>query len=124
MQINPLHPIFAAEVTGLDLTQAPSALPFTLLKGAIDRYGVVVYRNAQVLTDAQHVEFSRLFGPVEVGATFKIAGDKKRIDNPALVDVSNLDADGNIMKPDNRRMLFRKGDRLWHTDMSFLPNRA
>lgn len=123
-QINPLHPVFAVEVTGLDLTAPVNTLPAHELKAAIDRHGVVVYRNPKPPTDDQHVQFSRLFGPVEVGATFKIQGDKKRIDNPALVDVGNLDADGNIMKADNRRMLFRKGDRLWHADMSFMPNRA
>ncbi len=123
-QTNPLHPMFAAEVTGLDITVPPATLPAKELKGLIDRYGVVVYRNARLPSDEQHVEFSRLFGPVEVGPMFKIQGDKKRIDNPALVDVGNLDADSNIMKPDNRRMLFRKGDRLWHTDMSFHHNRA
>jgi len=124
-QVKPLHPVFAAEVIGLDLTQPASALPARELKSAIDQHGVVVYRTGKVPTDAQHVEFSRLFGPVEVGPMFKVTGDiKKRIDNPALVDVGNLDPDGNIMKPDNRRMMFRKGDRLWHTDMSFHHNRA
>jgi alpha-ketoglutarate-dependent 2,4-dichlorophenoxyacetate dioxygenase len=123
-QINPLHPLFAAEVVGLDLTAPPNTLPLSELKAAIDKYAVLVFRNPKPLTDDQHVAFSRLFGPVEVGATFKIQGDKKRITNPALVDVGNLDADGNIMKPDNRRMLFRKGDRLWHADMSFMQNRA
>ena len=120
------HPmVFSAEVIGLDLTQPVSALPARELKSVIDQYGVVVYRNPSPPSDAQHVEFSRLFGPVEVGPMFKVTGDvKKRIDNPALVDVGNLDADGNIMKPDNRRMMFRKGDRLWHTDMSFMGNRA
>ena len=124
-EIKPLHPLFAAEVTGLDLT-APASLPATELKAA-DR----PFRRRRLPqsdsppTDEQHVAFSRLFGPVEVGPMFKIQGDiKKRIDNPALVDVGNLDADGNIMKPDNRRMLFRKGDRLWHADMSFHHNRA
>ncbi len=124
LAINPLHPIFAAEVTGLDLTAPAGTLPARDLKAAIDRYGVVVYRNPRPPSDDQHVAFSRLFGPVEVGPMFKIQGDKKRIDNPALVDVGNLDADRNIMKPDNRRMMFRKGDRLWHADMSFHPNRA
>jgi alpha-ketoglutarate-dependent 2,4-dichlorophenoxyacetate dioxygenase len=123
-QLSPLHPVFAAEVTGLDFSQAAAALPARDLKAAIDQYGVVVYRNGKPLSDDQHVAFSALFGPVEVGPMFKIQGDKKRIDNPALVDVGNLDADGNIMKPDNRRMMFRKGDRLWHADMSFHPNRA
>ena len=97
-QTNPLHPIFAAEVTGLDITVPPATLPAKDLKGLIDRYGVVVYRNARLPSDAQHVEFSRLFGPVEVGPMFKIQGDKKRIDNPALVDVGNLDPDGNILR--------------------------
>jgi hypothetical protein len=123
-QSKPLHPLFAAEVVGLDITAPAATLPAKELKGLIDRYGVVVYRNPKPPSDEQHVEFSRLFGPVEVGPMFKIQGDKKRIDNPALVDVGNLDADGNIMKPDNRRMLFRKGDRLWHADMSFHHNRA
>jgi len=123
-KVEPLHPIFAAQITGLDMTQPVGALPVRDLKRAIDTHGVVVYRNAHVISDDQHVAFSALFGPVEVGPMFKIAGDKKRINNPALVDVGNLDADGNIMKPDNRRMLFRKGDRLWHADMSFHHNRA
>jgi len=123
-QVKALHPMFGAEVIGLDLTQPIGPLLARELKALIDRHGVVVYRSPKPLTDDQHVEFSRLFGPVEVGATFKIQGDRKRIDNPALVDVGNLDADNNIMKPDNRRMMFRKGDRLWHTDMSFMDNRA
>jgi len=125
IQITPLHPMFAAEVTGVDFTAPPNRLPFAELKQAIDTYGVIVFRNAAPPTDEQHIAFSRLFGPVEVGATFKVAGEvRKRITNPALVDVGNLDPDGNIMKPDERRMLFRKGDRLWHTDMSFMDNRA
>jgi alpha-ketoglutarate-dependent 2,4-dichlorophenoxyacetate dioxygenase len=125
MDINPLHPLFAAEVTGLDLTAPAATLPAAKLKHTIDQYGVVVFRNERPPSDEQHVAFSRLFGPVEVGPMFKIQDDvKKRIDNPALVDVGNLDPDGNIMKPDNRRMLFRKGDRLWHADMSFHHNRA
>src|SRR5262245_2448367 len=120
IRINPLHPLFAAEVFGVDLDIPSSRQPFGELKNAIDTYGVVAFRNDKPATDDQHVAFSRLFGPVEVGATFKISGDKKRIDNPALVDVGNLDADNNIMRSDNRRMLFRKGDRLWHADMSFM----
>ena len=124
MPVNQLHPIFAAEATGVDFAAPPERQPVQALHDLIHRYGVVIFRNERPPTDEQHVAFSRLFGPVEVGPMFKITGDKKRIDIPALVDVGNLDADGNIMQPDNRRMLFRKGDRLWHTDMSFHPNRA
>lgn len=125
IEIKPLHPLFAAEVIGVDFSARPQDIPFAPLKAAIDRYGVLVLRNAKPPTDEQHVAFSRLFGPVEIGATFKVSGvTRKRIDHPALVDVSNLDADGNIAKPDDRITLFRKGDRLFHADMSFMENRA
>lgn len=124
-KLTQLRPTFAAEITGIDFSAPAHKLPIGALREAIDRYGVVVYRNAKPPTDEQHVAFAAQFGPVEVGPMFKITGDvRKRINNPALVDVGNLDADGNIMKPDNRRMMFRKGDRLWHADMSFHHNRA
>ena len=123
--VHPLNPRFGAEITGLDFAQPLSDSVAAELRVLSAHYGVVVIRNERPPSDEQHIAFGRLFGPVEVGPTFKISGEtKKRITNPALVDVSNLDADGNIMQPDNRRMMARKGDRLWHADMTFMDNRA
>lgn len=125
LKINPLHPGFGAEVLGVDFSRPASDMPVDELRTAIDEYGVLVFRGDRPPTDDEHVAFGRLFGPVEVGPTFKVSGEtKKRITNPALVDVGNLDADGNILAEDNRRRLVRLGDRLWHTDMSFMDNRA
>ncbi len=125
LELRKLHPMFAAEISQLDFSLPAARQPGKELKAAIDNYGVVVFRNERPITDDQHAEFSRLFGPIEIGPAFKVAGTvKQRITNPLLVDVSNLDADGNIMALDNRMRLFVKGNALWHTDMSFMQNRA
>ena len=125
IDIKPLHPVFAAEVLGLDFSAPIDAMPIAEIKAAIDQYGVLVFRNDTLPTDEQHIEFSRAFGPIEIGKTFKIEGEtRRRVPNPLLVDVGNMDADGNILAPDHRRMRFRMGDRLWHADMTFMENRA
>jgi alpha-ketoglutarate-dependent 2,4-dichlorophenoxyacetate dioxygenase len=125
IEIKPLHPIFAAEVTGLDFSAPVDEMPIAEIKQAIDHYGVLIFRGETMPTDDQHVDFSRAFGPIELGSTFKIQGEtRRRVANPLLVDAGNMDADGNILKPDARRMMFRRGDRLWHADMTFMPNRA
>jgi len=40
-----------------------------------------------------------------------------------LFDAGNLDASGNILV-DERRRLYNKGSALWHTDSSFNPHRS
>jgi alpha-ketoglutarate-dependent 2,4-dichlorophenoxyacetate dioxygenase len=41
--------------------------------------------------------------------------------HPAFADISNLDADNNVLARDNRRRLFSLGNMLWHSDSSFKP---
>jgi alpha-ketoglutarate-dependent 2,4-dichlorophenoxyacetate dioxygenase len=36
-----------------------------------------------------------------------------------MVDISNLDLDGSVMRADDRRRMFNLGNRLWHSDSSF-----
>jgi alpha-ketoglutarate-dependent 2,4-dichlorophenoxyacetate dioxygenase len=124
-KIKPLHPLFAAEVTGFDFSAAPEKMPIDEILAAIDKYGVLAFRNATPPTDEQHVAFSRMLGPIERGKLIKVTGHARlRLALPELVDVGNLDPDGNILPPDSRQMKFRMGDRLWHADMSFMDNRA
>jgi alpha-ketoglutarate-dependent 2,4-dichlorophenoxyacetate dioxygenase len=42
-----------------------------------------------------------------------------RLGHDALADISNLDEQGDIAKPDDRRRAYGLGNRLWHTDASF-----
>jgi alpha-ketoglutarate-dependent 2,4-dichlorophenoxyacetate dioxygenase len=125
MQVTPLHPILGAEIIGLDLAQQ-DRIPFDEVRRAMDRHAVCVVRNKVPPTDEQHCAFSRELGPIEIGPIFKVKGDgPKRVKFPELmVDVSNLNLDGTIMAPTARRAIFKKGDKLWHNDMSFMQNRA
>ncbi len=125
IDIRPLHPVFAAEVLGFDFSKPVSEMPLDTIRSASAQYGVLVFRNERPPTDEQHIAFSKALGPIEGGKLIKVSGyEARRLAPLELVDVGNLDINGNILKPDSRQMMFRLGDRLWHSDMSFMENRA
>jgi alpha-ketoglutarate-dependent 2,4-dichlorophenoxyacetate dioxygenase len=121
----PLHPLFAARVTGLDMTRPLTPDLASEVCALMDRYAVCVYPNATPLTNEQHIAFARALGPMQRGRVLVVTGRQERLGAwPELVDVGNLDPDGNIQTADSRARLFNRANRLWHTDMSFHPNRA
>ncbi|MBO0748807.1 MAG: TauD/TfdA family dioxygenase, partial [Porphyrobacter sp.] len=65
MQVNPLHPLFAAELVGADLTGAPDEALVRTVEDAMAQYGVVAIRGAYI-SDEQQKDFSRAFGPLEI----------------------------------------------------------
>ena len=111
------RPDFAAIVHGVDLTRELGADEVDAIHAAIDRYGVLVFRD-QHLDDAQQVAFSRQLGPLEL-ATGDIGEVKDRRLPMELNDISNLDKHGEVLPRDNRARLFGLGNRLWHSDSSF-----
>jgi alpha-ketoglutarate-dependent 2,4-dichlorophenoxyacetate dioxygenase len=113
--VKPLHPVFAAEVRGVDLrAPVPPAL-FAAIEAAFNRYAVLVFPE-QPLDDAQQMAFSRLFGPLETNPNY--AGKAMRLP-PEIADISNLDAEGRVLGLEDRRRVFNLGNQLWHTDSSF-----
>ncbi|MGE0310519.1 MAG: TauD/TfdA dioxygenase family protein [Lautropia sp.] len=112
-----VRPCFAAEVTGADLARAQSPAEIDAIHSAIDRFGVLVFRD-QVIDDAQQIAFSRQLGPLEQ-ATGDLGEVKDRRLPMDLNDISNLDRDGRLMARDDRRRLFGLGNLLWHSDSSF-----
>ena len=117
MQLTSVHPIFAAEAKGVDLRRSLADAEITAIVAAIDRFGVLVFRG-QHLTDQQQVDFSERLGPVAFTRQMDRPGHRLRID-PKVGDISNLDADGEVMMGENRRRLDALANRLWHTDHSF-----
>ncbi len=119
MQLHPIQPSFAAEVSGIDLAKPTNADVVAEIWRAIDQFSVLVFHD-QSLTDQQLKDFSAQFGPLEIGRS-AARGGKRRLALPEIGDISNLDIDGNVRELDDRRRLDSMGNRLWHTDASYMP---
>jgi alpha-ketoglutarate-dependent 2,4-dichlorophenoxyacetate dioxygenase len=116
--VNPLHPIFAAELLGADLREAPTPELISVVNDAMARYAVLVVRD-QRIDDEQQIRFSRAFGPLELPPHMGMKLTGKRRIRPELYDVSNLDANGDFMPADSLRHASNKANEEFHTDSSF-----
>lgn len=116
MKVNPLHPVFAAELVGADLTKEPTPELVDTVEQAMARYGILVVRDAEI-TDAQHIRFSRAFGPLEIPS--RPAGAPKPRIAPELFFSGNLDNEGNIVPYAAPERKLAKGAERFHTDSSF-----
>ncbi len=119
LETRPLHPFIGCEMTGIDLSQTVNSAAVDAIWAAIDRHAVVVFHD-QRLTDAQLRDFAALFGPLEIGRG-ALQGGRRRLAIPQIGDISNLDEDNHIRSRDDRRRLDSLGNRLWHTDASYMP---
>lgn len=119
LTVRPLHADFVAEVTGLDLRIPPHAALMHAIIEAADRYTVLVFPG-QLITDEQHVAFSRPFGRLETTIKAYRPGFKGRLD-PHVADISNLDENSTLLSATDRRRMNSLGNRLWHTDYTFKP---
>ena len=121
ISVNPLHPLFAAEIVGADLTVPPSAGLVDIVENAMNRFGVCIVRDAS-RNDDDHIRFSRAFGPLEwapqMSSAVGMPSPKRRL-RPELFDASNLDAEGKIMTPEQRKLA--QGAERFHSDSSFNP---
>src|ERR1043165_8293040 len=59
-----------------------------------------------------------LWDAIDRGA---LQGGKRRLALPQIGDISNLDEENRIRARDDRRRLDSLGNRLWHTDASYMP---
>ena len=117
LQFTPLHPLFAAEVHGMDLRTTPDPATCEEIHRAMDRYAVLVFRD-QRIDDDQQMAFGEALGPLEQDrATVDV--HKHRLKHRQMNDISNLDVDGSILAADDRRRMFALGNQLWHSDSSF-----
>ena len=115
--VTPLHPHIGAEIRGVDLGRPVPLDVFATIDAAFNRHAVLVFPK-QPLGDEQQIAFSRLFGPLETSPEY--AGSKKsRLPHREIADISNLDPDGRVMSAEDKRLLFNRGNQLWHTDSSF-----
>ena len=113
--VTPVQGDFVARLTGLDLSKPLDSGDFDQVRDAFNRYAVVVFPE-QTLTDDQQIAFSERFGPLEVS----LRKDRpRRVDNPRISDISNVDEKNRVFDPDDERAIYNAGNRLWHSDSSF-----
>ena len=120
MDVRPLHPLFAAELVGADLTRPPSPELVELVESAMAEYGVLAIRDARI-SDEQHKDFSRAFGPLEIPSRAPGAARPQgtRPITPGIFYAGNLDHNGEIIPYGSDPKSLAKGAERFHTDSSF-----
>jgi len=111
--IKKLHPLFCAEIGGVDTGAPMDDATFGEIRAALDEHSVLVFHD-QSLDDERQIAFSRRFGPLET------SGKANPATGTPFARQSNLDiATGAVIPAEDRRMIYQKGNYLWHTDSSF-----
>ena len=118
ISIRQIHPVFAAEVAGIDLRRPLNRDEVAAIDAGMDQYAVLVFRDQQ-LTDEQQVAFSRNFGEIELAVSSNVTKPEERRLSVELADISNLDKGNKLLARDDRKRMFNLGNQLWHSDSSF-----
>lgn len=119
MEIKRIHPHFGAEITGVQICADMPQDLIDAIRNAIEDEGVVVIRDQQAMTDDDQIAFCGRFGTLQKSITLHREDTERRMRRDELSDISNVDADGGRMAPDDKRRLLQKPARLWHSDNSF-----
>jgi alpha-ketoglutarate-dependent 2,4-dichlorophenoxyacetate dioxygenase len=119
LQPQQLHPLFAAELTGVDLRQTHDRAELDEIKALLDRYAVLVIRDQQFADDEQAAFARRLDGELVTKVGRSVIDSAARLKEPGLTDISNLDENDRILDAADRRRMYSLGNRLWHSDSSF-----
>src|SRR5690349_2972588 len=116
LTFTPLHPVFAAECSGVDIAKPISPETAAQIEAGMDRYAVLVFRRDTPLTTQQQINFTKSLGELEPPYTRVLAKGGERLDNPALSDISNLTPENTLQDRDDRKRLSSLGNQLWHSD--------
>ena len=119
LSFTPLHPLFAAECSGVDIAEPIAPEIAAAIEAAMDRHAVLVFRRGTPLTTQQQIDFTKSLGELEPPYTRINAQEGTRLDNDALADQSNLGPGDKILPREDRKRLFILGNRLWHSDSSY-----
>jgi alpha-ketoglutarate-dependent 2,4-dichlorophenoxyacetate dioxygenase len=121
LQLKPLHP-FAAEASGIDLSQPLTAQQVHEIEHAMDSHAVLVWRN-QPLDQDQQIRFAKSLGPLDLGLR-KVKGGAHRFKYAELADISNVKVDGEVADREHAKIIGNLANQLWHSDSSFQRPRA
>lgn len=125
LTLTPLHSLFVAEVSGVDLRQPLSPHQRRDIEAAIAEHGVLVFRD-QPLGQDEQVRFAESFGPLDIGLSKLSTAVKRphRFDHETLLDISNVEIDGSVAARNSRKNASNLANQLWHSDSSFQSPKA
>jgi alpha-ketoglutarate-dependent 2,4-dichlorophenoxyacetate dioxygenase len=111
--VSRLAPRFAARVDGADIRRPLDEETWVAIRAAFEEHSVLVFRG-QPLDDEAQIAFSRRFGDLEITRSMNPAA------GTPFARQSNLDIrTGEVIPPDDRRMVYQLANMFWHTDSSF-----
>ena len=122
LTFKPLSPVFAAEVSGIDLTKPLTQQDVRAINAGMNEHAVLVFRQ-QPMTAQQQLNFASSFGPLDIGLK-RVFKRPERLGDERLIDISNVDADGQVTRRDSPKNLSNFANQLWHSDSSFMNPRA
>ncbi len=117
LELKPLHPLFVAEASGLDLRRPLEGGTVRDIEAAMDRYAVLVWHD-QPFTEDEQVAFARQFGPLDPGLR-KARPGQHRFGYDELIDISNVTPQGEVASRDHAKIVSNLANQLWHSDSSF-----
>ena len=124
LTIKPMHPLFVAEVTDLDLREPLSPEIQVQIQDLIDQHGILIFRD-QNISDEQQIAFSQYFGEIEMANNkHNITKQENRRLSNMFADISNLNKNNEFHAKESRQRIFNLGNRIWHSDSAFRPNPA
>ena len=83
LTLKPLHPVFAAEASGVDLRTPQDADTISAIDAAMDKYAVLVFRG-QPLEQAEQIAYSKHFGPLDAGLRTATGVATRRVERRRL----------------------------------------
>jgi alpha-ketoglutarate-dependent 2,4-dichlorophenoxyacetate dioxygenase len=114
LHFEPLHELFGARVTGIDLTAALSDADIAAIVDAMDEYSLLCFPDQNMTDEIQLALTRRLGEPEPNHVTYGTTGE---IDYFATI--------GNVIDADNKKgntdphTRYQTGNNLWHSDSSF-----
>lgn len=114
------HPTFVAAASAVDLRKIEDPATLEQIRAALDEHAVLVFHDQAFANDDQLRFAERLDGNVNMNSPTAVILGKSRLDYEGMIDVSNINHDGEIWGEHDRKRLRRMTNYLWHTDASFL----
>ena len=123
LEFRKLHPLFAAEVSAVDLRAVHDEETLERIRAGMDEHAVLVFRDQAFSSEEQRDFAVRLDGELHRKTGISVL-QKSRFGDEAITDVSNVDVGGEILEANSRKRLYGLANRLWHTDASFQDPRG